>query len=52
MGEGKKLLPCLSYFSCCCDKIPEKNNFREKAFILPHSQIIVQHRGKITAARA
>lgn len=28
---------CLGYFSCCCNKVPNINNFMEKEFILVHN---------------
>lgn len=27
----------IHFFSCCCDKHPDKDNFKEKEFILAHS---------------
>lgn len=38
------LLSWLSYFSCCCDKILQKRQFKEERFIFPHCSS--HHSGK------
>lgn len=37
--------------TCFCDKYPDKNNFREKVFILAHSSVSTYHCNKFKSAR-